>query len=109
MATKKDTFENRFAEMLKILNISQQDVSDKIGISKSLISRYANGKVCPKVENIGAIAKAYHINPVWLIGYNVPMFEKDNNLINEINEYLEKLNNNELEKVLGFIKLMFKK
>ena len=52
-------------------NIRQQDIIDRTGISSANISYYVSGKREPKADKIGLIAKAFNVDPAWLMGFDV--------------------------------------
>lgn len=63
-------FKTRLRE---VLTSTQANVlAQNIGLSKQAISMYASGKRQPKRPTIEAIARDLGINPLWLIGYDVP-------------------------------------
>lgn len=70
-------FVDRFAEALRIRGLKQTDISSRSGIAPGTISNYAQGKYTPKDENLRKIAAALHVNPAWLMGFDVPMNSDD--------------------------------
>lgn len=49
--------------------MSLDDIAVEIGVAKSTIQRYENGKIqTPKLPVLHAIANALNVNPAWLIG-----------------------------------------
>lgn len=52
-----------------------QELSDQTGIHKSSISQYVNGSHVPSNISAGKMAAVLGVSPVWLMGYDVPMFE----------------------------------
>lgn len=62
----------RIKELLSELNISQTEFCQKTGLNKSALSNYLKGDRVPRQDQIDKIAKAYNINPSWLMGYDVP-------------------------------------
>lgn len=54
------------AEKIKALrtsrNISQEELADKIMVSRQAISRWENGAVSPSVDNLIAISKFFNVN-----------------------------------------------
>lgn len=42
------------------------------GVSESLISNYLRGAFNPKVDKIDLLARALNVNPVWLMGRDIP-------------------------------------
>lgn len=69
---------NKFAERLFSLvkehNTDINILAQKMGIkSKSTIYRYMNAEMSPKITTVKYLAEYYNVNPVWLMGYDVPM------------------------------------
>lgn len=69
---------NKFAERLfnlvKEYNTDVSALAQKMGIkSKSTIYRYMNAEMSPKITTVKYLAEYYNVNPVWLMGYDVPM------------------------------------
>lgn len=74
---KVSNSQNRLYELMDAFGIKQQDISAKTGIDKSTMSLYLSGKRLPRQDKIGLISDAYHVDPAWLMGYDVPMQEKN--------------------------------
>lgn len=68
-----DTFANRLRYAIMIKDIKPIELSKKTGISKTNISCYMSGKYEAKQDGVKSLADALNVNPVWLMGYNVPM------------------------------------
>lgn len=64
---------DRIKEALSIRNMKQADLCDKTKIPKSAISQYISGTFEPKQDRLLLIAQALDVNPVWLMGFDVPM------------------------------------
>lgn len=71
--TEVTTFAARLSELCEFYNIKLVDVANKTGVLLSTLYRYQQGQRVPKYEIIGRIASAYHVNPMWLMGYDAPM------------------------------------
>lgn len=54
-------------------DISQQELSNRSGVSKSNISHYVNGSNEPGNKAAYALAKVLNVNPLWLMGIDVPV------------------------------------
>ena len=68
-----DTFANRLRYAIMIKDIKPIELSKKTGISKTNISCYMSGKYEAKQDGVKSLADALNVNPVWLMGYDVPM------------------------------------
>lgn len=75
---KTSNSRNRIQELLSIYDDRQFEMAKKTGLSKSAITRFVNGENIPNQESIDKIAKAYNVNPAWLMGYDVDMEKKSN-------------------------------
>lgn len=68
---------NKFSERLfKLIKDNETDINilaKALGIkSKSTIYRYMHGGMAPKLTTIKYLAEIYNVNPIWLMGYDVP-------------------------------------
>lgn len=77
-----DSFKNRLEKALMIRNIKPVELHEKTGLSESLISKYLSGNAIARQRKIDLIAETLDINPVWLLGYDVPM-ERTSDKISE--------------------------
>ena len=67
------SFAQRLKEALRITKTKQIELSRAINIDKGTINNYLAGKYEPKQDRLEIIAKALDVDPVWLMGYDVPM------------------------------------
>lgn len=63
----------RIRKALSARGMRQHELCEKTGIPKSAISQYVSGAFEPKQDRVFLIAKALDVDPVWLMGYDVPM------------------------------------
>lgn len=63
----------RLAQALAIRGVKQSELCAKTGIPKSAMSQYVSGAFEPKQDRLQLIAQALYVDPVWLMGYDVPM------------------------------------
>ena len=63
----------RIKKALSIRNMKQTELCEKTKISKSVLSEYIKGVYEPKQDRVFIIAKALDVDPVWLMGFDVPM------------------------------------
>ncbi len=96
------TFAERLKKALSFKNLKAIELSQKCGISKSLISKYLNGITEPKQKNVYLIAKALNINPLYLIGLSEELVPPDF-LKDKIKAKLDDMNEEQLKQVDTFI------
>lgn len=63
----------RLARALAIRGMKQSELCEKTNIPKSAISQYLSGLFEPKQDRLHIIAQALGVDPVWLMGFDVPM------------------------------------
>ena len=68
-----DTFKNRLNLAIKIFGLKQVDIVKKTGIDKTLLNKYISGNSNASQKKISLLANFFNVNPLWLIGYDVPM------------------------------------
>jgi len=55
----------------------RKEFADKVGIGKSSISQYVNGTNSPGNITAMKIGKAFGVDPMWVMGFDVPMNKAD--------------------------------
>lgn len=95
----------RLKRAMAIREMTASDLVRKTGISKGSISQYMSGYVKPKQDRIYLLANALEVDPVWLIGYDVPMISTKK-MQDEINAQLSDLTDKQLALLLAFVKSM---
>ena len=94
---------------------SQQMLSEKCSIHKASVSQYVNGKNTPSNLTAEKICKPLGLNPAWLMGFDVPMYElhkhegeigqmaeKESALIAEIEMKMRQMNLDSLQKYASY-------
>lgn len=67
------TFAERIQEYMSLYDVKAVDLAKRFHVSRSTISQYVNGIVVPKRDRLVLIADALKIDPLWLMGYDVPI------------------------------------
>ena len=67
------TFADRIKEYMNTYDVKAVDLAKRFHLSRSTISQYVSGTVVPKRDRLVLIADALNIDPLWLMGYNVPI------------------------------------
>lgn len=68
---------NRLRIAMNLSGLSQQELSERSGVSKASISQYCNGTYVPSNVSAGKMAKVLSVSPVWLMGFDVPMRDEE--------------------------------
>lgn len=61
---------NRIKECRKAAGMSQTELSNVLGVSFVIISRYERGLSEPNLATLERLAKALHTNPAYLVGWS---------------------------------------
>lgn len=72
---KNEVTAKRLIMALDRINMKAQELADRAGLNKASISQYVNGTHAPSNLSAGKMAAVLGVSPVWLMGYDVPMFE----------------------------------
>ena len=73
----------RIRKALSVRNMTQTELCEKAKISKSTLSEYLKGLYEPKQDKVFILSQALNVDPVWLMGYDVPMEKKEESKINK--------------------------
>lgn len=68
----------RLTEALDRKGMKAKELMDKSDVSKASISQYINGAHAPSNISAGKMAKVLGVSPVWLMGFDVPMYDTEN-------------------------------
>lgn len=73
---KKNLWADSFAERFKEITegMTYRELSGILSISKSTAYAYAQGDRVPKVDALNTIAEKFNVNPMWLMGADVPKY-----------------------------------
>lgn len=74
---------HRLSTALSNANMIPQELANASGVSKASISQYLNGSHSPSNISSGKMAKILNVNPVWLMGFDVPMLAPDKDVSNK--------------------------
>lgn len=102
-------FQKRLVYLLDKFNYSQSEVVKRTGLNKGIVSRYVSGTALPKMETLNLIARAFFVNPLWLMGYDVDMYNAGGHSesYEKLKDLNEKLSDEQRIKVIEMIDIMF--
>ena len=75
---------NHLAELRKKHGYSQEDLADKLDISRQAISKWENGESDPSTENLIALSKLYGVSLDELVGNVKPVENDDEPIVPEV-------------------------
>ena len=64
------SFSDNLIELRKLNNLSQEDLAEKIGVSRQTLSKYETGESLPDIEKCRLIADAFKVSMDDLISYD---------------------------------------
>lgn len=67
----------RIRKALSIRNMTQSELCRRTKIATSAMSEYIKGLYEPKQDKIYIMSQALNVDPVWLMGFDVPMEKED--------------------------------
>lgn len=73
----KESCAARIKKALSIRNMSQAELCQKTKIPKSALSEYLKGLYEPKQDRLLIMSDALDVDPVWLMGFDIPMEKED--------------------------------
>lgn len=71
----------RIRYLLDYFQLNQTEFCKRTNINKSALSNYLSGTRMPRQDQIDAMTRPFNINPAWLMGYDVPMFNDPDKII----------------------------
>lgn len=63
----------RLSLALSNVDMKPQELANRSGVSKASISQYLSGSHAPSNISSGKMSKVLDVDPVWLMGFDVPM------------------------------------
>ena len=71
---REESFGARLTKALNYRDMTPHELAVKMGVTDGTISQYRKEDgIDPKIDRVAIIANILQINPVWLLGYSVPM------------------------------------
>lgn len=74
-----EVFGARLTELIESSAETTYTLAEKLSLSPGTISRYANGKMAPKLPTLFMLASLFNVNPFWLMGYDSPKYPTNQN------------------------------
>lgn len=74
---KVSNSQERIKYILEYYNLSIPELAKATGLGSTAIYNYVKGIREPKQKAIASICITYNIDPVWLMGFDVPMFKSE--------------------------------
>lgn len=74
---KNEITAKRLKKALDNNNMIPQELAEKSEVSKASISQYLSGMHAPSNISSGKMAKVLKVEPLWLMGFDVPMKKMD--------------------------------
>ena len=72
-AMKYPEIKERFEQVLSKKGITARELAERSAVNETSISQYVNGHHKPSNISSGRMAEVLGVDPLWLMGYDVPM------------------------------------
>ena len=97
---EKKKSQDRIQEIInEYANGSQQELADTCGVAKSSISQYVNRTNSPGNMTAAKIGKRYGLNPLWIMGFDVPKTAKES--ADEFRKFADSFNDRRHQKIIS--------
>lgn len=75
------TIADKIKKLRKDNNMTQEDLAEKLNVSRQTISKWETNIVIPDANNIVSICKLFNITTDELLDYKIDQFKRKNNLL----------------------------
>ena len=75
-----ETFAKRISQALSLKGMKQSELCTRAKVPKSSLSLYLSGAYEPRQDRIYDMATVLDVDPVWLMGYDVPMEREEKSI-----------------------------
>ena len=96
---KMTQFSKRFIQAQEESGLTSIQIANLLKCDKSLITLYRKGKTEPKEKKLQKLSEILHVNPVWLLGYDVPKSRALLDRKNKILNLVDTMDSNEINEV----------
>ena len=82
-------FSDNLKKLRKDMNLSQEDLADKLGVSRQSISKWESGVVYPEMDKMVQLCKLFNVNMDDLINNDVAEVNNTKQAKNTINKFID--------------------
>lgn len=125
MKNSSITFMNRFEEEVKRSGLSKAAIAEKIGVSKSTITRYSDGSIGPNATSIAKLSLLFGCSTDYLLGLTEERYpqvstmnesdvyyqadENIKSMLKLTDEELKSLSRKQIEEIYAFIEFQIER
>ena len=80
----------KITKLRKISGLSQEDLANKVGVSRQSVYKWEAGENYPDYEKLGAIAKLFNVSFNTLLDDEIELGEPEENIVSQNNSEIEK-------------------
>lgn len=88
---EENTFSKRFKQLRKALDLTQQDLADRIGVKRGGIANYEISRNIPTNSVISLVCREFNVNETWLRTGEGEMFKREISLCDEYDTLSKRL------------------
>ena len=97
----KSNFADNLKKIRKENNLSQEQLADKLGVSRQSVSKWESSAAYPEMDKVLQLCKMFNLNIDELLNQNISEVHEEQESKNKINNYV----NNFLEYITKTVKL----
>lgn len=102
-----NTLGKRLKQIRSDMGLSQEELAYRCNMQASHIGQIERGQKNPTLETLEKLASGLNITVSELTNYSMDLSLSNDQVVNKINSYLNKLNNKQKKQVLNIIKTFF--
>ncbi len=102
-------FSTRIKDLREKNGLSMDKLASELGVTKSRVNMWENNGTVPRMDVLVKLSRFFNVTTDYLLGNDDPSnLSHDNAKLNSLQRNLGKLNEEDLEKAEGMLKLVFK-
>ncbi len=69
------TFKEQLLKLRKENNMSQEELAEKLGVSRQAVSKWEVGTASPELANLKALCELFNVSPNEILGYDISKYQ----------------------------------
>lgn len=104
----KSNFADNLKKIRKENNLSQEQLADKLGVSRQSVSKWESSAAYPEMDKVLQLCKMFNLNVDELLNQNIKELKEEKESVNKVNNYVNSFLDYITKTVKLFISMSFK-